>query len=168
MRAGWVFVPVACVVGILIGSWRPRAQVRDLTRQLEESRKGTSKQRADSPEGFDTFTRMVRIPDEAGKKPRFASNKPLFTGTATNSTDASLATAEAGGVTNAEQSASANAEPAEPRRRGRPQRLDPEGKTDGKLSHGARASISPAPSGSTDLECPTRPPRKSLTTPSTA
>ncbi|MBQ6245537.1 MAG: hypothetical protein IJK04_01625 [Kiritimatiellae bacterium] len=127
MRAGWVFVPVACVVGILIGSWRPRAQVRDLTRQLEESRKGTSKQRADSPEGFDTFTRMVRIPDEAGKKPRFASNKRLFTGTATNSTDASaVAQAEAGGATNAEESASANAEPAEPRRRGRPQRLAPE------------------------------------------
>jgi hypothetical protein len=125
MRAGWVFVPVACVVGILIGSWRPRAQVRDLTRQLEEARKGTSKQRADSPEGFDTFTRMVRIPDEAGKKPRFASNKPLFTGTATNSTDASLATAEAGGATNAEEAVAQSA-PDEPRRRGRPQRLDPE------------------------------------------
>ena len=125
MRAGWVFVPVACVVGILIGSWRPRAQVRDLTRQLEESRKGTSKQRADSPEGFDTFTRMVRIPDEAGKKPRFASNKPLFTGTATNSTDASIATTEAGGVTNAQETVAQSA-PEEPRRRGRPQRLAPE------------------------------------------
>lgn len=125
MRAGWVFVPVACVVGILIGSWRPRAQVRDLTRQLEESRKGTSKKRADSPEGFDTFTRMVRIPDEAGKKPRFASNKPLFTGAATNATDASIATTETGGVANAEETVAQSA-PEEPRHRGRPQRLDPE------------------------------------------
>lgn len=125
MRAGWVFVPVACVVGILIGSWRPRAQVRDLTRQLEESRKRTSKQRADSPEGFDTFTRMVRIPDEAGKKPRFASNKPLFTGAATNATDASIATTETGGVANAEETVAQSA-PEEPRHRGRPQRLDPE------------------------------------------
>ena len=126
MRAGWIFVPVACVIGILIGSWRPRAQVRNLTRQLEESRNGTSKQRADSPEGFDTFTRMVRIPDEAAKKPRFASNKPLFTGSATNSATMSAApTAEAGGMTNAEESV-AQAAPEEPRRHGRPRRLEPE------------------------------------------
>ena len=128
MRAGWVFVPVACVAGILIGSWRPRAQVRNLTRQLEEARHGAApRQRADSPEGFDAFTRMVRIPDEAGRKPRFASDKPLFTGAATNAAEvAALPAAEAGAATNAEESASASAEPAEPRRRGRPQRLDPE------------------------------------------
>ena len=128
MRAGWVFVPVACVAGILIGSWRPRAQVRNLTRQLEEARHGAApRQRADSPEGFDAFTRMVRIPDEAGRKPRFASDKPLFTGAATNAAEvAALPAAEAGAATNAEESASASAEPAEPRRRGRPKRLDPE------------------------------------------
>jgi hypothetical protein len=126
MRAGWVFVPVACVVGILIGSWRPRAQVRDLTRQLEESRNGTSKQRADSPEGFDTFTRMVRIPDEAARKPRFASNKPLFTGSATNSASASsVPMAEAGGTTNAEETVAQSA-PEQPRRHGPPRRLAPE------------------------------------------
>ena len=125
MRAGWVFVPVACVVGILIGSWRPRAQVRSLTRQLEENRNGTAKQRTDTPEGFDTFTRMVRIPDEAAKKPRFASNKPLFTGS-TNSAPASAAhAAEDGGMTNAEETV-AQADPEEPRRRGRPTRLAPE------------------------------------------
>ena len=126
MRAAWVFVPVACVVGILIGSWRPRAQVRDLTRKLEENRNGTSKQRGDSPEGFDTFTRMVRIPDEAAKKPRFASNKPLFTGTATNATEAlAVSQAEDGGSTNAEGTAAQLAS-EEPRRRGRPPRLAPE------------------------------------------
>ena len=126
MRAGWVFVPVACVLGILIGSWRPRAQVRNLTRQLEESRNGATKQRADSPEGFDTFTRMVRIPDEAAKKPRFASNKPLFTGTATNSaTLSAVPTARDGGTTNAEE-AVAQSTPDEPRRHGRPRRLEPE------------------------------------------
>ena len=126
MRAGWVFVPVACVVGILIGSWRPRAQVRNLTRQLEESRNGTSKPRADSPEGFDTFTRMVRIPDEAARKPRFASNKPLFTGSATNAAPVSTEpVAEAGGTTNAEETVAQPA-PEEPRRHGPPRRLDPE------------------------------------------
>ena len=126
MRAVWIFVPVACVIGILIGSWRPRAQVRNLTRQLEESRNGTSKQRADSPEGFDTFTRMVRIPDEAAKKPRFASDRPLFTGTATNATEAlAVSQAEDGGSTNAEE-AVAQAASEEPRRRGRPERLAPE------------------------------------------
>ena len=126
MRGGWIFIPVACVLGILIGSWRPRATVRTLTRQLEESRNGTSKQRAESPEGFGTFTRMVRIPDEAAKKPRFASNKPLFTGTATNATEAlAVSQAEDGGTTNTEE-AVAQAAPEEPRRRGRPTRLPPE------------------------------------------
>ena len=121
MRGGWIFVPAACILGILIGSWRPRATVRTLTRQLEESRNGMSKQRGDSPEGFDTFTRMVRIPDEAARKPRFASDKPLFTGTATNATEAvAVSQAEVGGTTNAEEAV------GEPGRRGRPARLAPE------------------------------------------
>jgi hypothetical protein len=126
MRGGWIFIPVACVLGILIGSWRPRTQVRNLTRQLGESRNGAAKQRGDSPEGFDTFARMVNIPDEAAKKPRFASDKPLFTGTATNATDTlAMSRTEDGGATNAEESV-AQAASEEPGRRERPSRLAPE------------------------------------------
>ncbi len=84
MREGWIFVPVACVVGILIGSWRPRAALRAMTRQQEADKAAAVQTSAPSPDGFGSFARMVSIPDEAKSKPRYASDRPLFSGAATN------------------------------------------------------------------------------------
>ncbi len=84
MKEGWIFVPVACVVGILIGSWRPRAALRAMTRQQEAAQAAATQKSPSSPEGFGSFARMVSIPDEAKSKPRYASDRPLFSGAVTN------------------------------------------------------------------------------------
>ena len=119
MKGIWFFLPVACVFGIVIGSWHPRTTVRSLTRQLEEARAKGSRPRGESAEGFGTFARMVNIPDEAAAKPRFASEKPLFAGAATNAPAAAAGDGEAAPSTD-------ETPPQEEHRRRRPERLAPE------------------------------------------
>ncbi len=121
LGAGWLIVPAACVAGMLIGSWRPRASVRELTRQLEEARSAAkSRSAGEAADGFGTFARMVRIPDEAAQKRRFASEKPLFSGAATNTPRQSVAEGQGTDSAQAEES------PREERGPRRPQRLNPE------------------------------------------
>ena len=121
LSGGWLFVPAACLIGMLIGSWRPRATVRELTRQLEESRSAASARPAgEAADGFGTFARMVRIPDEAAPKARFAQDKPLFSGATTNPPPPS--------VTDSQETEPAETgdNPREERSRRRPERLAPE------------------------------------------
>ncbi len=121
LSGGWLFVPAACLIGMLIGSWRPRATVRELTRQLEESRSAASARPArETADGFGTFARMVRIPDEAAPKARFAPEKPLFSGAATNPPPQSAKDGQDA------QPAETGDKPREDRRHARLERLAPE------------------------------------------
>ena len=65
MKCGLVLIPLAAVVGMVVGSWGPRAELRAREKQIAEER---SKPRT-ATDGFASFARMVNIPD-AAKRPR--------------------------------------------------------------------------------------------------
>ena len=66
MNKSVVFIPVAFVLGGLVGAWRPNEELRALReRPAEEPPKRHGQA------GFDSFARMVNIPDEAkARRPR--------------------------------------------------------------------------------------------------
>lgn len=59
----WFFLlPVACLMGFVMGSWGSRADLR----ALKEFNKGEKKAAAEKkPDGLDTFVRMAKIPETA-------------------------------------------------------------------------------------------------------
>ena len=88
---GFIWVPVACLVGLVIGGWGPREEVKSLKEMLETERK----ERAGMPtDGFGSFARMVNIPDSARRRPpsqRSAEAKePSGGGEAVVTTNASI------------------------------------------------------------------------------
>jgi hypothetical protein len=60
-----VWLPVACLLGLLIGSWGPKAEIRSLRRQAEEARKTT---KPSMTGGFGSFANMVNIPEVASQR----------------------------------------------------------------------------------------------------
>ncbi len=77
----YFWIPIACLVGVLIGAWGPRAEIREMKR-LAEERKSQPKNTA--AEGFKAFAKFANIPDEAKRAHRRrGKDKPLFAG-ATN------------------------------------------------------------------------------------
>ena len=64
----WFFLlPVACLVGFIVGSWGSRADLRAL-QELDKSEKRAAAER--KPDGFDTFARMAKIPQTARRHRR--------------------------------------------------------------------------------------------------
>lgn len=61
----YLWLPLACLVGFLVGSWG----ARDELRAFKEHAKEAKEKAAAKPDGFDTFARMVKIP-EAARRPR--------------------------------------------------------------------------------------------------
>ena len=61
----YLWLPLACLVGFLVGSWG----ARDELRAFKEHTKEAKEKAAAKPDGFDTFARMVKIP-EAARRPR--------------------------------------------------------------------------------------------------
>ena len=59
-------LPFACLLGFLVGSWGPRADLQAL-RELTKNEKRADAER--KPDGLDTFARMAKIPETA-KHPR--------------------------------------------------------------------------------------------------
>ena len=114
----FIWLPVACVAGIIIGAWGPREELRALKANAETEKK----QPRNAAEGFQAFARMANIPEEAKRSRRRRPDaKPLFA--ATNRPPARTAA-----VTNAP--APVAAQPAEPAATNAPprarERLSPE------------------------------------------
>ena len=64
----WFFLlPVACLVGFIVGSWGSRADLRAL-QELDKNEKRAAAER--KPDGFDTFARMAKIPETARRRRR--------------------------------------------------------------------------------------------------
>ena len=64
----WFFLlPVACLVGYIVGAWGPRADLRAL-QELDKNEKRAAAER--KPDGFDTFARMAKIPEAARRRRR--------------------------------------------------------------------------------------------------
>lgn len=62
MNKCFYLLPLACLVGFIVGSWGPRADLR----AMKELGKGEKNDVAEQkPDGFDTFARMAKIPETA-------------------------------------------------------------------------------------------------------
>ena len=66
MKKSYYLLPLACLLGFLVGNWGPRADLQAL-RELDKKEKRAAAER--KPDGFRTFARMVKIPETA-KHPR--------------------------------------------------------------------------------------------------
>ena len=60
-----LLLPLACLIGFLVGSWGARDELRAFKEHAKEAKEKASAK----PGGFDTFARMVKIP-EAARRPR--------------------------------------------------------------------------------------------------
>ena len=59
------WLPVACLAGLIVGSWSAREELRAFTaHEKDEKAKSAEKK----PEGFDAFARMVKIPETARRR----------------------------------------------------------------------------------------------------
>lgn len=78
MSKAYIWIPFACLAGLIVGSWGPRAEIRAMEKLTQEEK---ARPRNVATEGFKTFTGFAKIPDSA-RHPfrRRNSAKPLFTG----------------------------------------------------------------------------------------
>ena len=118
----FIWLPIACIAGVIIGAWGPREELRSLKENAEAERK---RPRNATAEGFQAFARMANIPEEARRSRRRRPDaKPLFA--ATNRPPARTTA-----VTNAAVAAETSATNApagghEPKPEWQPTRLSPE------------------------------------------
>ena len=75
----FIWLPIACIAGVIIGAWGPREELRSLKENAEAERK---QPRNAAAEGFQAFARMANIPEEAKRsRKRRPDAKPLFAST---------------------------------------------------------------------------------------
>ena len=71
----FIWLPIACIAGVIIGAWGPREELCTLKANAEAERK----QPRNAAEGFQAFARMANIPEEAKRSRRRRPDaKPLF------------------------------------------------------------------------------------------
>ncbi|HRR33897.1 MAG TPA: hypothetical protein P5026_07365 [Kiritimatiellia bacterium] len=75
----FLLLPFAVLLGILIGGWSPKEELRAIRQELDDLRKEASKREKSAH--FDAITRMVQIPDRAAKA---SPPKPKATAPATD------------------------------------------------------------------------------------
>lgn len=74
----FIWLPIACIAGVIIGAWGPREELR----MLKESAEAERKKPRNAAEGFQAFARMANIPEEAKRSRRRRPDaKPLFAST---------------------------------------------------------------------------------------
>ena len=75
---GFIWLPIACVAGVIIGAWGPREELRTLKANAEVERKKPQ----NAAEGFQAFARMANIPEAAKRGRRHRPDaRPLFAST---------------------------------------------------------------------------------------
>ena len=67
-----LLLPLACLIGFLIGSWGAHDELRAFKEHATESKEKASAK----PGGFDTFARMVKIPEAAKRQRRQRRTAP--------------------------------------------------------------------------------------------
>ena len=71
-----IWLPIACLAGVIIGAWGPREEIRAMRERTDERRQ----QPKNAAEGFQAFARLANIPAEARHSHRRRPNapQPLF------------------------------------------------------------------------------------------
>ena len=89
-----IWLPIACLVGVIIGAWGPREELRDFKENVRKEAMQAGKwsaSRSVAANGFQSFTRLANIADEThGPRRKRPTAKPLFA-VATNKTPAKVA-----------------------------------------------------------------------------
>lgn len=67
----WLWIPLSAVVGIIVGSWGPREDLRLLQERMQEER---ANKKVSGAAGFDAFAKLANIPDVAKRRPRAKTN----------------------------------------------------------------------------------------------
>ena len=67
----WLWLPLACLVGYLFGSWGAQDELRSFKRHSTD----VKEKAAAKPAGFDTFANMVKIPETARRPRRARRNR---------------------------------------------------------------------------------------------
>jgi pyruvate/2-oxoglutarate dehydrogenase complex dihydrolipoamide acyltransferase (E2) component len=93
MKNGWIWVPVAGVIGLIVGAWGPREELREREKKAAEE-KVKAAETSRSGGAFKSFAQMVHIPDEA-RRPRRRGPKREKPAAAAPSTNAAPEAAEA-------------------------------------------------------------------------
>ena len=93
MKNGWIWVPVAGVLGLIVGAWGPREELREREKKAAEE-KVKAAETSRSGGAFKSFAQMVHIPDEA-RRPRRRGPKREKPVAAAPSTNAAPEAAEA-------------------------------------------------------------------------
>ena len=75
-----LWLPLACLVGLVVGSWGAKEELRAFKESVKEGQKESARKAG----GFDTFANMVKIPEMAhrprkGKRPAKKSVKAVST-----------------------------------------------------------------------------------------
>ena len=71
-----IWLPIACLVGVIIGAWGPREEIRAMRERSDEQRRQPKNAAA---EGFQAFARLANIPTEARRSHRRRPDaQPLF------------------------------------------------------------------------------------------
>jgi len=71
-----IWLPIACLVGVIIGAWGPREEIRAMRERSSEQRRQPKNAAA---EGFQAFARLANIPAEARRSHRRRpDDQPLF------------------------------------------------------------------------------------------
>lgn len=120
LMKSFIWLPLACLAGIVIGAWGPRERLRTSLdnarkRAQEEARWGAS--RAVTANGFHAFARLANIQSEATRPHRRrADSKPLFNG-GTNKPPGKAAAAAAGAANRPQEERQERLAPADLRSR---------------------------------------------------
>jgi hypothetical protein len=69
MNKSWVWLPVTLVVGLMLGGWGPRQEVRHLKQELELARTETPR-RANGAAALGALGQVIPLPDRARAGPR--------------------------------------------------------------------------------------------------
>ena len=67
----WLWLPLACLIGYLFGSWGAQDELRSFKRHSTD----VKEKAAAKPAGFDTFANMVKIPETARRPRRARRNR---------------------------------------------------------------------------------------------
>ena len=67
----WFWIPLAAIVGGIVGSWGPREDLRLYKEQVQEEQ---SNRKVSDAAGFGAFARLTNIPDVASRRPQARTN----------------------------------------------------------------------------------------------
>ena len=78
----FIWIPVACLAGLIIGAWGPREELRDFKNNMQKQAMKDGKwsaSRSVVANGFQSFTRLANIQEETHRPHKRRSDaKPLF------------------------------------------------------------------------------------------